>query len=161
MSRRIALPLLLMAIAGCELPRDPEGTLERVHGGTMRAGVVPNPPWVVVEAGRVRGVEPALVREFARSLDARIEWVAGTESELLQRLETGELDLVAGGLTRSNPWGSRVGLTRPYPAPAGDGSGERRVLAIPPGENGWLVRLERFLHRRASPAPVSGTAVDR
>lgn len=161
MSRRISLPLLLLAVAGCDLPRDPEGTLERVRGGTLRAGVVPNPPWVVVEAGRVRGVEPALVRRFARSLDARIEWVAGTESELLERLETRDLDLVAGGLTRSNPWGSRVGLTRPYPAPSGYAPGERRVLAVPPGENAWLVRLERFLHRRASPEPGSGTGVTR
>jgi hypothetical protein len=33
----------LMAVA-CGIPRDPDGTLDRVGGGTMRVGIVPSDP---------------------------------------------------------------------------------------------------------------------
>ncbi len=31
---------------------------------------------------------------------------------------------------------------------------EQRVFAVPPGENGWLTRVERFLHARRSSIPA-------
>src|SRR3712207_7643050 len=37
--------LLALVAAACDLPRDPEGTLQRVRGGTMRVGVVERRPW--------------------------------------------------------------------------------------------------------------------
>jgi polar amino acid transport system substrate-binding protein len=54
------------AVAGCDFPADPEGTLDRVSGGTMRVGVIEDPPWVILEDGREpAGMEPELVRQFA------------------------------------------------------------------------------------------------
>jgi polar amino acid transport system substrate-binding protein len=104
-----------LALGACDrFPRDPERTLERARGGVIRVGVAPNPPWTILGGAEPGGVEADLARDFARSLDARITWVAGPESDLLRGLESFELDLVIGGLTDDTEWGKRVGLTRPY-----------------------------------------------
>jgi polar amino acid transport system substrate-binding protein len=104
----------LLLVAGCQYPRDVEGTLDRVEGGTMRVGVVEDPPWVALGKREPRGVEPELVRRFAAELDAEIEWVEGSESELVEAMRGFQLDVLIGGLTRSSPWQKHVALTRPY-----------------------------------------------
>ena len=56
----------LFAGCGVTIPTDPEGTLERVSGGTLRVGVSPNPPWTEVTQGaEPTGTEVRLVEEFA------------------------------------------------------------------------------------------------
>ena len=149
----LALPMLAVVAVGCGIPRDPRGTLDRVRGGTMRVGVAGRAPWDVPAGTEPAGAEPHLLRAFARTLGAHIVWTPGTESELLEALARGELDVVAGGLTGSSPWRERVALTRPYP-PANSVSGPRQsasahVLAVAPGENGWLRALETFLDASA------------
>lgn len=109
------LVAIVIAFPGCRYPSDPEGTLERVEGGTLRVGVIDNPPWAEVRPGRSpRGVEPALIRDFAETLDAEIEWFDGPESELVEAMRGFQLDVIIGGLTRSSPWREHVALTRPY-----------------------------------------------
>lgn len=101
--------------AGCQFPADPEGTLERVRGGTLRVGVVDNEPWVVLAPGEPpAGVEPELVRRFAERLDADVEWVEGSESELAAAIRGFQLDPIVGGLTRSWPYATDAALTRSY-----------------------------------------------
>ncbi len=63
--RRLLTCLLVSACAvGCkDLPRDPEGTLNRVRGGRVRVGLVEHPPWVVRRSGgEPAGVEVELVK---------------------------------------------------------------------------------------------------
>ncbi|MBE2315618.1 transporter substrate-binding domain-containing protein [Solirubrobacter sp. CPCC 204708] len=103
---RLIAVLLAVVVAGCQYPRDPEGTLERVRGGTLRVGVAPVEPW--------EAVERQLISEFARTLDARIEWVEGSESELMEALAGRQLDVVIAGLDRASPWMNEAALTRPY-----------------------------------------------
>lgn len=153
--RRLLLALLTgLLLTGCaSFPADPDGTLERVTGGTMRVGVSPNPPWTEVGAGtEPSGTEAALVRDFAASLPAEVEWTVGGEEMLVMALERGELDLVVGGLTADTPWVEHAATTIPY-AEATDPAGDRirLVLAAPPGENAFLLRLERFLRARGTP----------
>jgi polar amino acid transport system substrate-binding protein len=114
-----AILLVSLLATGCGIPRDPEHTLERARGATLRVGVAEAGPWARRSGGRgpagePSGVEPALVRGFAASIDAGVEWHPGGETELLAALERFELDLVIGGLTTASPWKSRVGLTRGY-----------------------------------------------
>jgi polar amino acid transport system substrate-binding protein len=114
MFRAVAVAILATCLGGCELPRDPAGTLQNVRGGTLRVGVVDNPPWVKFRDGQVTGVEVELVKSMAEELGARVHWVPGSTEDLLEALGDRELDLVAGGLTRSTPWEDRVALTRTY-----------------------------------------------
>jgi polar amino acid transport system substrate-binding protein len=130
--RRALSLIAVAALAGCSLPRDPDGTLDRVRGGTLRVGVTDNPPHSEREL--------RLLRAFARDLEARVEVTEGAEHELVSDLERGRLDVVAGGLRNDTPWQKHVAMTRPY---AGD-----RVLLAVPGENAFIVRLERHLEER-------------
>jgi polar amino acid transport system substrate-binding protein len=59
---RLTVVLLLAAItaSGCQYPRDPDGTLNRVEGGAMRVGVTEADPWVVLEGASPRGHDPSL-----------------------------------------------------------------------------------------------------
>src|SRR3546814_14334158 len=85
--------ILVLMVCGCDLPKDPEGTLDRVQGGVMRVGVSENPSWTMIDGATASGVEVDLVEAFAGELGARIEWVHGTEAELLAALERFALDI--------------------------------------------------------------------
>lgn len=123
------LPALLAAavlLAGCALPRDPEGTLARVQGATLRAGVTEAEPWARTGDGAPAGVEVALVERFAEELGAEVRWFDGSEAELVEALHVHELDLVIGGLTADTPWQAQAAVTRPYLV-------TRTVVAVEPG----------------------------
>jgi polar amino acid transport system substrate-binding protein len=109
------LLFVVLAASACDVPRDPEGTLKRVRGGTIRVGVVERRPWTTLPAnGGAGGLEGALVAELARELGARIEWVRSTESQLFEALKLRELDIVIGGFTDDSPWAQHVAFTRPF-----------------------------------------------
>ena len=143
-----ALLALLTAPACGPWPRDPEGTLARASGGTLRAGAAEAPPWITRSGDGAAGPEAELVEAFARSIGARVEWRWGAAEDHLAALERYELDVVAAGLTADSPWQRRVGLTRPWRGAGRTG----RVLAVPPGENRTLVAIERRIeaHRRGA-----------
>jgi polar amino acid transport system substrate-binding protein len=120
----------------------------------------------------VGGVEAQLVLSLARELGARVEWVRAPEARLLESLHDRGVDLVLAGLTADTPWAKKVALTRPYytdTAAFGAVPGaarpepreERHVLAAPPGENAWLVRVERALHAREREVPAMLRAAAR
>ena len=150
----LASRLVLAAVAlvtACGLPRDPNGTLERVRGGVLRVGAVDEAPWVVRHAdGRPRGVEVALVEALAERLGAELRWNHGGETRLMAALGRFELDLVIGGLDADSPYRDEVGLTRPYY----EGDDRPHVFAAPPGENAWLMTLEGFLREQELALPA-------
>jgi polar amino acid transport system substrate-binding protein len=114
---RVSCPLLLLLAlfaAGCQFPTDPEGTLDRVSGGVMRVGVTEVEPWVKLSGSEPAGVEVELLRRFAETIDAEIEWVEGSESDLMEALHGRRLDVVIAGLTRRSEWQRVAALTRPF-----------------------------------------------
>ncbi|HEY4670468.1 MAG TPA: transporter substrate-binding domain-containing protein [Gemmatimonadaceae bacterium] len=129
-------------VSACGLPHDAEGTLPRVQNGVMRVGISADSPWVVQAGGSVSGYEAQIVTQLAAQLHSRIETHAGSESELLEKLHKQNLDIVIGGLTDDSPWKKSLALTRPYHE---DREGKKHVLALPPGENAWLLTVERYL----------------
>jgi polar amino acid transport system substrate-binding protein len=208
------LAALVALVAGCDWPRDADGTLADVRGGVLRVGVTAHPPWTSLTGDSVDGAEARLVERLAERLDARIEWVRGGESELMSALRERVLDLVVGGLDAEVPWVREASLTQPYfhvrtvvavpagvpatrdlsgvpvavragtaevaaleeegarPVPVAEVTGQERtpvvvddwrasalglratgvelgahdhVWAVPLGENGWQVEVERFL----------------
>ncbi|HEX2253081.1 MAG TPA: transporter substrate-binding domain-containing protein [Thermoanaerobaculia bacterium] len=133
--RRLAPAVLAVVVAAavlgaCRMPQDPQRTLEKARGAVLRVGVADAPPWVrrtgPAPGAEPAGVEPELVRGFAETIGARVEWHWGGPAELLAALERFELDLVIGGLTTTSPWKSHVGLTRGYHT-------ERLEVGAPPG----------------------------
>lgn len=154
-AKRLAALLAAVALAACGMPVDPDGTLDRVRGGTLRVGVSPNPPWTDLPAGGdgpPEGVEVDLVRGFAEHVDADVSWTAGGEEELMGELDAGRLDLVVGGLSATSPWSTHAALTRPWTtAPGPDGAPVDHVVATRMGENDLLVELETYLDTAGAP----------
>lgn len=158
--RRSALAALLGAaligLSACTssgYPADPDGTLDRVSGGTLRAGVVHHPPHVDAAGAEPAGPEPDLIRSFAAAHGADVEWTVTGEEALMTALEKGDVDLVAGGLTSDSPWTTHASLTRGYAeAPGPDGEPVELVMAVPLGENQMLSALEAHLDDHAQEA---------
>jgi len=140
--RRVLLFCCLLA--ACDLPRDPDDTLKHVQNATMRVGIVNAEPWTIdVGSGSApSGVEPSLVQAIAQELGATVEWVRKPEHELMRDLHDRKIHLVIGGFTDVLPWKQEVAFTRPYFTDR-----DRHVLAAPPGENAWLVAVERAIER--------------
>lgn len=138
-----------LTVTGCTssaYPADPDGTFDDVSGGTLSVGVVHHPPYVDATGAEPTGSEVELIQAFAEEIDAEIEWTASGEEALITALETGDVDLMAGGLTDQSPWSSQAALTRSYAEDTGpDGKTVNLVLAVPLGENQMLGELERFL----------------
>ena len=148
-ARRLTLPALLALatlVAGCGIPRDPEDSLNRIRrAGVLRAGFTVHHPWVRLDGGAAAGPEADVVKAFAESIGARVEWREGSESQLFEALETFKIDIAIGGLEQSNPWAPKLGTTRPYV----EVDGKKHIMALPPGENRLLVEFERVLRARA------------
>ena len=159
--RRLTLPALLVLatlVAGCNMPRDPEDSLNRIRRtGVLRAGFTAHEPWVRLDGEAAAGPEADVVTAFAASLGARVEWRNGSESQLFEALETFDIDVAIGGFEQTNPWAPKLGTTRPYV----EVDRKKHIVALPPGENRLLVAFERALRARAPAvaAAVGGTPV--
>ena len=135
---------LLLSFSCTNLPRDPKETLRQLQSRPIRVGLVEHPPWVVRNGAEPAGVEVELIRNFASQLGTTVEWHSGGEQEQLEALEEYQLDVVIGGLTDQTPWSKYVGLTSPY----FEEESSKHVIAVPPGENGFVKRLDEFLYTK-------------
>lgn len=143
---RILVFTFMVLVAACDgsFPRDPEGTSERVQRSrVLRVGATEHAPWIVRSGeADARGPEAELVKRFARSLGARIDWRFGQQEALLLSLEAFELDLVLGGLRKDTLFSEQVGLTRPWFVERW-GVGVRRGLEVPSELEGVTVEIAR------------------
>lgn len=146
------LPALLALGWDCQIPQDPEKTTERIRDGLLQVGLADAPPWAWMDdQGHVDGVEVRLIQEFARQQNAEVQWVTGPQNELLDKLHKFELDVVVGGLTKNTPWGQKVSLTQPFaivPDSANPSKKIGHVIAVAPGENRFIMRLDKFLESK-------------
>ena len=142
---------LLLSGCGLRVPTDPDGTLDRVTGGTLRVGLSPHGEFTRVTGTEVEGSEVTAVEEFAEAIDAEIDWTVGSEEALVRSLEAGELDLVIGGITDETPWSDKAGMTRPHDEFT-DARGEKHriVMLVPLGENAFLSALETDLFEESA-----------
>lgn len=137
---------LSVVVAGCgvQIPTDPDGTLDSITGGTLRAGASTDSVLVMMNGGEVSGSEVALIEGFAAEQDAAVQWTRASEETLVTMLEEGEIDVAVGGFTDKTPWAERAGVTRGYDAIDG-ADGRTLVMLVPLGENRLLSTLERYL----------------
>lgn len=136
----------------CQIPQDPEKTLQRARDGLLRVGLAEAEPWAYMdERGQVGGVEVELLQQFASQINAEIQWVTGPQNDLLEKLHKFELDVVVGGLTKNTPWKQKVGLTQPFalvPDSTDPSKKIGHVIAVAPGENRLVKELDTFLEGR-------------
>lgn len=145
--------LLTLVLTGCGLtvPTDPDGTLETIRSsGVLRAGASPSDDVLRLEDGEPAGPLADLVEGFARQEGATVDWAVGSEESLVDRLEAGDLDVVAGGMTDATPWVDRASVTRGYSAIPG-ADGRSPVFLVPLGENALQSALEAYLDREVQP----------
>lgn len=131
--------LVFLMLGGCgDLPRDQEGTLERIRAmGEVRVGVA---------AAADRSPHAARMRSLVDRASARAgghpRVETGALESLLLRLEAGELDLVVGEFDRSSPWYRRVHLLPPMATRSVGDSELEATAAARNGENGWIMLVE-------------------
>ena len=136
-------PAVLMAflvgfiLAGCDLPRDPEQTLETVQGQELKVGVL--------KFGENAENDRPIIERLAASLDAKLTYVDGDAHVLFEDLKRGHLHLVIGGVPESTPFGRELGLSKPVGPLHGAREEEKRVLAVRPGENAFLLRVNQAI----------------
>lgn len=138
MKSKPALLIALAAVAACsDLPKDPDGTLERVvRERQFRVGIVES------RAGPAAPLR-ALIARVAAATGARPAIERDAAERLLIRLEDGTLDLVLGEFEREGPWTTQVHM---LPALARGRAGSRETVvaaAAAPGENRWIMLVDR------------------
>ena len=131
--------LLCLALCACGIPRDRKETLARVEHGELRAGFTHHPPEVDCSGDRPRGEEVKMVERLAALLGARLTHRCSSEAVLVSDLREHRIDIAAGAFDGGSPWRTKAGATLPYSRHSG-----RRFL-VPPGENAWLMRLDRLI----------------
>jgi hypothetical protein len=130
---------LAALLAGCgSLPRDPDGTLQRVRfEHAFRVGII-------ADGGAPAGNAEmaAFLARVSRATGARPMVRRGASEALLLDLEAGGLDLVLGSLAPKSPWADEVAILRPIAEPVAP-----QHLVVTPivrnGENRWIMLLER------------------
>jgi hypothetical protein len=130
---------LMLAAAACQqLPRDPDGTLDRVRSGrSFRVGMIASG-----DHRDGQGLEQAFIRRVAAATGARPLVTEGAAEPLLLDLEEGGLDLVMGMVSPKSPWVNEVAILQPL----GQTLDQPRLLLVPiarNGENEWIMLLER------------------
>jgi ABC-type amino acid transport substrate-binding protein len=140
MNRPTAMLALLCALcASCGLPKDSDGTLDRVRAArVIRVGLILSGPGAALDprAG-------ALLARLEAATGARPRLFPGDAEPLLARLEEEELDLVVGRFTATSPWRTLVSLTPPL---AREKQGKTEIVlaaAMANGENEWISLVER------------------
>jgi hypothetical protein len=128
-----------LALAGCDsLPKDPDGTLDRVKAErSFRVGLIATGD---VQIGAER--RDAFLRRVAAATGATPSVKEGATEPLLLELQDGRLDLVVGIISPDSPWVSRVAQLKPI----GETLAPQHLLMTPMarnGENRWIMMLER------------------
>ncbi len=143
--------VLLLSLAGCkDYPRDADNLTRQARDHGMRVGASHDPPWVVVaDDGSVGGPEAELVQRFADAHGYQLTWLPRGHDALMADLERARLHAVVGGHRPDSPWKPKVGWSRPLGLRASaDGPMPERRIALPPGQSGWQLALDRHLVQR-------------
>lgn len=127
----IAIALLF---SGCDdFPRDPANSLDKIRAsGIIRVGTEQDLPPEVRK----------LVEQVETATGAKAELRRGALEPLLDKLETGEIDLVVAPFTKKTPWATMSALSPPVRT---EGQGEQTVewrAAMRSGENRWIMLVE-------------------
>jgi len=131
---------LMLCLSGCgNLPKDPDGTLDRIRREH------------VIRVGRVQGgstTDAADWRQVLTRLEASTEAKPilqfGMLEPLLLDLEAGKLDAVVGGrFDEKTPWKARVSLGPPIRTIQTSTGKTASHIVVRNGENAWIMMVQR------------------
>lgn len=135
-----------LALAACsELPKDPDGTLERVRTSkVLRTGII-------LEAGNsADSVHRRFLRRVAGETGSQPRIITGSAEQLLPKIERGELDIVVGRFGPSTPWTTRVTIV-----PAAEETDEEETASaaiVRNGENRWIALVHKHAQKMEDPS---------
>ncbi len=109
---RITAALLALPVCGTAGAEKLQDVLTR---GEIRVGVTLAAPWAIRdEDGEYRGFEIDVARRLAADLDVEVAFRRYEFGELIRALESGEIDIIASGLTISPERARHVNFSQPY-----------------------------------------------
>ena len=132
-----ALAAALALPASCDLPRDPEGTIQRVAGDRLTA---------IRVAPALTEAEAAALAALAQGLGAEVVLRDEDIHEAVAALRAGTAEVALGAIPADSPHAPEAAATRPV-------GRERFVLLLPPGENALLLAANRAVARAAEAGP--------
>lgn len=137
MTKSITFLLIIGLLSSCQLPKDPNKTLQNIQRShILKVGICSAPN------GTKDLTEPNLLKNLSQDLKVELVQVVDVEDKLLRKLETHALDLVMCGIQEDNPWGQRVAFTTPI---LNKSNHEKYVWAVAQGENAWLKYIDGFI----------------
>lgn len=144
---RMAL-LALALLAACDtIPRDPDGTLERIRAErSFRVGLA------LPHDGAYAAASGAFLARVAAAAGARPTIEHGAAEPLLKRLEGGELELVIGAMHDKSPWAKAVSFLPPL---LEETTPHGRIHLLPiarNGENAWISLLHAEARKTGAPS---------
>jgi hypothetical protein len=92
-----------------------------------------------------------IVQNLSAALGATPVYVRADAHKLIEDLKRGQLHVVIGGLPKSTPFSKEVGLSDRVGPLRGAREAEDRVIAVRPGENGFLLRLNEAIASATQP----------
>jgi len=135
-------PILCLAWAATccsDIPKDPEGTLDRVRAERrFQVGII-------AAGGSRIGLDRQvlMLRRVSEATGADPILQTGASGPLLTRLEEGELDIVIGQFAPASPWGKKVTLLPPIGEQVSRDGHILLTVAARNGENAWIGLLHR------------------
>tara|TARA_R100001369_G_scaffold20091_1_gene36768 strand:- start:270044 stop:270493 length:450 start_codon:yes stop_codon:yes gene_type:complete len=140
LSYKLLFFLTFSAVTSCNIPKDPEDSWEDIQKNGLQIGVIVNPPYTIQQNSFFSGTEIELIQNFSSENKLQSRYISGNETDLTDKLENYEIDILLGGFTKKSIWSKKVGLTTPY-------DNEDHVFLIPKGENKLLHNLESFIFK--------------
>ena len=136
---RLLTFLLLLSLAACKFPADPEGTSDEVRGAVLKVGALT----------QLQDADKRAIDQIARAFHAELQVVQDDPHRLFALLEQGRLHIVAGQIPEDTPFRHSVALSDPVGTLTLNGKTKQQVLALRRGENAFLVTVNRALQEVA------------
>lgn len=147
MNRLLLLLVVSLVGVGCDgIPKDPDGTLDRVRAQReYRVGLIAGP---ALGASR----QQLFLSMVSEAAGARPRIQTDAAEPLLAQLEAGELDLVIGAMTPHSPWSKHVSFLPPLGEQVTAAEHLHLVAMAKNGENRWISLLHNAaIKARAQP----------
>lgn len=113
---RAVIAAMAAASTLASLPAESRSLRQVINQGTLTVGIVLAAPWAVRESdsGELTGFEIEVAKKLASDMGVEVRFLVYAFDELVTAVESGEIDIVAAGLTISPERALYVNFSQPY-----------------------------------------------